>query len=234
MKKLIIVVVIILVLIILAYGVYALSKSRTFQLFGELISRVDTDKKVVVLTFDDGPTKNTDKVVEILNEYNVKATFYLTGKEIEENMDKAKLIVNEGHEIGNHTYTHQRLVFKIPDTIKNEVEKTNDLIRQTGYNGEITFRPPGCKKLVLLPYYLSKNNIKTITWDLEPDSIADISNDSDKMVDYVLDNVKPGSIILMHVMYKSREASMNALPEIIKGLKEKGYEFLKIGDLIKS
>jgi peptidoglycan-N-acetylglucosamine deacetylase len=91
----------------------------------------------------------------LLNDHDIKATFFLIGNEIEKNQEEAKAIVNEGHQIGNHTYSHQRMIFKSPLFIKEEIEKTDELIRHGGYKGEIDFRPPNGKKIVGLPYYLS-------------------------------------------------------------------------------
>ncbi len=99
-----------------------------------------------------------------------KLLSFLIGNELEKNLSLGKSIVQSGHQVGNHTYSHNRMVFKTPSFIKEEIEKTNALIRQTGFTGAIDFRPPNGKKLIGLPYYLNKNNIETITWDLEPDT----------------------------------------------------------------
>lgn len=227
-KKILITLGIILVVIGLGVGIYKLMNSRAYQVIGNITNKINTDKKVVALTFDDGPTKNTDKILDILNEEDIKATFYLIGSDIEKNLEEGKNIVKEGHQVGNHTYTHTRNVFKSPSFIKNELTKTNELINSIGYEGEINFRPPFGKKLFVLPYYLNKYNIDTIMWNLEPDTYFDKAKDKEK---YVLENIEPGSIILMHPMYN--EESIDALKGIITGLKEKGYEFLTVDELLK-
>ena len=151
-------------------GTYKLMNSRTYQLFGGLTEQIETNQKLVALTFDDGPTKNVSQILPLLDKYNAKATFFLIGEEIEKHPEEAKKIVEAGHQIGNHTYSHNRMVFKTPSYIKEEIEKTDQLIQKAGYKGEIDFRPPNGKKLVGLPYYLNKNNRDTITWNIEPDS----------------------------------------------------------------
>lgn len=156
MKRLKIIVGILLLLIIISYVSLQVSKSRTFQFFGGIVSNINTDEKLVAMTFDDGPTHNTDKIIEILDELDVNATFFITGRELEKNLEYGKKLVNAGHELGNHSYSHKRMIFKSPSFIQDEIETTNKLIRQVGYNGEIQFRPPYCKKLVFLPYYLHK------------------------------------------------------------------------------
>ncbi len=149
---------------------FQISKSRTFQFFGEIINRVDTNEKVVALTFDDAPTKFSNEVIDILNKKGIKATFYAVGHNIEQYPNEAKYIVENGNEIGNHSYSHKRFLLKTPLFVESEIQKTNELIRNTGFKGDITFRPPNGKKLFTLPWYLNQYGIKTITWDVEPDT----------------------------------------------------------------
>ncbi len=224
-----------LLLIILAmvvYGLFELSESRTLQIFGVLISHVNTDQKVVALTFDDAPTEYTNEVLKILSKNNVHATFYAIGQSLENYPDQAKAIVQQGNELGNHSYSHKRFILKSQSFIKNEIKKTDLLIRNAGYTGEITFRPPNGKKLFGLPWYLSQNNIKTIMWNLEPDTY--FSNNTNLIVKNVFENIRPGSIILLHPFCgKNCESDREALPKIISGLKEKGYIFVTISELLK-
>ena len=222
----------ILVMIFLCVGIilFQISKSRTTQVFGEIYSRIETNQKVVALTFDDGPTHGkTEKILQILREENIKATFYLIGNDIEKNLGETEKIIAEGHEIGNHSYSHQRMILVTPSFVQHEIEKTDELIKKAGYKDEITFRPPYGKKLLTLPYYLSNKNRKTITWDVEPETFVE---NSDNIINYVVENTKSGSIILLHVMYKSRTESMKAVRPIIKNLKKKGYEFRTVSELI--
>ncbi|WP_404354676.1 polysaccharide deacetylase family protein [Cytobacillus firmus] len=233
MKKLLKIILWLILLLGIAFLLFEVSKSRNFQFFGGLVNKAETEDKVAALTFDDGPGVNTDEILTILREEDVKATFYLTGKEIEHHMEDAKKIVGEEHEIGNHSYSHSRMVLKSPTFIKEEIEKTDDLIRQTGYEGEIHFRPPYGKKLFLLPYYLSKQERKTVLWNIEPESFPDIEGDADKITEYVAENIEPGSIILLHVMYESREESLKSVKKIIASLKEQGYQMTTVSDLLK-
>jgi peptidoglycan/xylan/chitin deacetylase (PgdA/CDA1 family) len=204
--------------------------SRTYQLFGGLTSHVETNKKVVALTFDDGPSKNVEKILPLLDKYKAKATFFLIGNELEKNFEQGQKIAEAGHQIGNHTYSHKRMIFKSPSFIKQEIEKTNRLIRKTGFNREIDFRPPNSKKLIGLPYYLKTHNIQTITWDLEPDTYY--TSVSDK-VDYVKKNVRPGSIILLHAMYDDTENELKVTEGILEYLSKEGYKFVTVNDLQK-
>ncbi|SHP72668.1 polysaccharide deacetylase [Mycobacteroides abscessus subsp. abscessus] len=230
MKKILIV---LLVLIAVSYSLFQVSKSRSFQFFGGIVEKVETEEKVVALTFDDGPGIHTDEILSILKKEGIKATFYLTGREIEENMEEAKKIVQAGHEIGNHTYSHERMVLKSPSFIKNEIESTDEWIRAAGYEGEITFRPPFGKKLLFLPYYLNKHDRPTIMWNREPETDPEIAADSEKITDDIVTHIEPGSIILLHVMYESRKESLNSVGPTIDALKKKGYTFVTVSELLQ-
>lgn len=210
------------------YGTYKLMNSRTVQLFGGLTNRVETGEKVVALTFDDGPTKKVEDILPLLDEYQAKATFFVVGKEMESNLEIGKQLVEAGHQIGNHTYSHEPMIFKRYSTIKEEIERTNDVIRAAGYEGEVDFRPPYGKKLAVLPYYLDQHQVETITWDLEPDTY--FSSVEDK-VNYVKENVKPGSIILLHPMYDQTGNELKTIEGILDSLTQKGYEFVTVNEL---
>ena len=112
-KKLLILTALVLLAILLVGSGWLLSRARTFQVFGELVARVETQQKVVALTFDDGPSQlGVDEVLPLLRERGVKATFFLIGGALERNLKLGESIATDGHEIGNHTYTHQRMVLK--------------------------------------------------------------------------------------------------------------------------
>lgn len=204
--------------------------SRTFQITGELVSRVETDQRMVALTFDDGPTERTEEILQVLQEHDVPATFYFIGQDIETRPQDARAILEAGHELGNHSYSHQRMVLKSSAFVKSEIETTDALLRANGAEGEITFRPPYGKKLFALPMYLAKVGKTTVMWDVEPDSIEGVAGDADAIADYVLENVSPGSIVLLHAMHN--QPDVEALPAIITGLREQGYEFVTVTELL--
>jgi peptidoglycan/xylan/chitin deacetylase (PgdA/CDA1 family) len=222
------------VLAILFIASWQLSKSPTYQLVGDLFDRVETSEKLVALTFDDGPTPGfTQTVLGILKEKDVKATFYLVGSDVVKHPIETRSIVEAGHEIGNHTFNHRRMVLMSYGDVRNEVDTTETLIRASGYKGPLTFRPPYGKKFFTLPYYLNQRGITSVTWDVEPESNDAVAASADKVVAHVADKVRPGSIILLHVMYKSRKESMAAVPGVIDALKKKGYTFVTVSELAK-
>ena len=231
MKKILLRIVIgLIVVFLLFFGLMKWMNMRNFQLMGDLTSRVETNEKVVALTFDDGPTENVDKILPLLDQYNAQATFFLIGGDIAEHPEEAKKIAEAGHQIGNHTYSHERMVFKTPSFVKEELEKTDELIRQAGFEDEIDFRPPFGKKLVVLPYYLKQQGTDTIMWDLEPDTYY---TTVDEKVEYIVNNIKPGSIILIHPMYDQTGMQLQVIEETLQQLTDEGYRFVTVNELQK-
>ncbi|AKC85510.1 polysaccharide deacetylase family protein [Pseudoxanthomonas suwonensis] len=217
----------------LAVTGWQIAKSRTYQTFGELISEVHTESRLVALTFDDGPAPEAvSKLLPVLHEHGVKATFFVTGAELERYPEAAAALVAAGHELGNHSYSHPRMVFISQAKVASEVERTDELIRAAGQLGDIHFRPPHGIKAISLPYFLKKTGRRTVMWSLEPDSGSQIASSSNTITKHVIDNSKPGDIILLHVMYNSRRASLEAVPGIIEGLQLQGFQFVTVSELL--
>lgn len=222
--------VLLIVAVTVLAGGYRLMNSRSCALAGHLVHRVDTSAKVIALTFDDGPTTHTPEVLRMLRDAGVRATFYLTGAELTAAPQSGAAIAAAGHEIGNHSYSHRRMVLTSSATVADEIERTDTAIRATGYQGPITFRPPYGKKLWALPHYLSTHHRTMVTWDVEPDSATTAG--ADAIVAEAVSKARPGSIILLHAMYDSRAASRAAIPRIIGELRSAGYRFVTVSELL--
>ncbi len=109
-------------------GLYHLARSRTTQLFGTLVTRVDTSERVVALTFDDGPTVAVaDEILSTLGSRHVRATFFVNGAHVAEAPQVARRLVAAGHELANHTYSHERMVLRSQAFIRSQVERTDDV-----------------------------------------------------------------------------------------------------------
>ena len=231
MKKLAIA---LLLLFAVLWGIRTLGRSRTFQLFGEIVHRVETDRKVVALTFDDGPRAQTlDEILEPLRKRNVKATFFVIGAEVRENPQAISRLVTAGHEIGNHSYSHPRLWFMRLRTIQDQFDATDAAIRGAGYHGPIHIRAPYCKKLLAMPWYCRVNRRIHVTFDVEPETFPEVDASAAAIEAHVLEHVKPGSIVLLHPWYPGREQTRAALPKIIDGLRDRGYELVTVDELLK-
>ena len=229
-----VVAVILLALAVVGYGAFRLSKTRDVQLLGELVTHVHTSEKVVALTFDDGPVaEHTQEVIDTLEKHDAVGTFFVTGHDAEQAPAALKALVEAGEQIGNHTWSHPRLLAMSQEAIADEIERTDAVIRAAGYTGPIYFRPPNGKRLLAAPWYLWRHDRTTVMWSLEPDSIGGIADDPDALVAYVRENVAPGDIILLHVMYESREATRKALPRILVALAADGYRFVTVSQLLE-
>lgn len=204
-----------------------IANSLNFQFFGVLVNQIDTKEKVVALTYDDGPNPPyTNQLLDILERNEIKATFFVIGKLVEKHPETVRLILSKGHEVGNHSYSHQQLIFKNPFFICSEIEKTDKLLRQLGAKQKIHFRAPYGRKLLVLPYILAKMRKKNILWNLDSKDYEAAS--SEVIENYVLEHVRPGSIILMHDGGSERSQTLIATERLIKKLQSNGYVFKTI------
>ncbi len=185
--------------------------------------KIDKSKKMIALTFDDGPNYNTSKVIDVLNKYDIKATFFVLGSRAINNKNILKKMADSGMEIGNHTYNHLLLTKYDENKIRSEIEDTSEVIYSA------TKKRPK----LLRPSYGSVNNkikkvanMPIIIWDI--DTLDWKYHNSKRITSRVVNKVRDGDIILMHDIYS---ASLNALSNIIPILQDNGYEFVTIDEL---
>ena len=185
--------------------------------------KIDKSKKMIALTFDDGPNYNTSKVIDVLNKYDIKATFFVLGSRAINNKDILKKMADSGMEIGNHTYNHLLLTKYDENKIRSEIEDTSEVI----------YSATKKKPKLLRPSYGSVNNkikkvanMPIIIWDI--DTLDWKYHNSKRITSRVVNKVRDGDIILMHDIYS---ASLNALSNIIPILQDNGYEFVTIDEL---
>jgi peptidoglycan-N-acetylglucosamine deacetylase len=227
-------IVLLLILTLLIAGAFALwqiSRARCWQLVGTPICSVDTSERLVALTFDDGPSPmGTTYALETLARYDAKATFFLIGEQLAEHPGEARRLVEAGHEIANHSYSHRQMIGLLPSPSADEVARTDALLRREGGGEALLFRPPYGKKLLGLPLALSRSGHRTIMWELE----EPVTDDPRAYADALLAKVRPGSIVLMHIMVRSRQVARDALPLVLAGLAERGYRVVTVSELLAS
>ena len=213
-------------------GIYWLKGHSAPQLIGEAFFSIKTDKKVAALTFDDGPsTPYTQQILDILKKHDIKATFFLLGSEVQKYPDLVERIYTEGHEIGNHSWSHARLIFKTPTFIREEIESTDQLIRRLGYTGPLHFRAPYGNKLLILPWILKNMDRPHILFDVIP---KDWELTSPQIIaQRVGEQLHPGAIILLHDGGGERSNTVNSLELILAHMKENNYQLLTISELLK-
>ena len=218
-------------IIIAALG-YSISRAPCFQLVGEITCRVETDRKLVALTFDDGPTsEGLDSILPVLERHGVRATFFLVGEEMERRPGEAERLVRAGHELGNHTYTHRRMLLRWPSTYGEEIVRTDALLRGAGQRAPSLLRPPYGKRLIGFPLAAEKAGYRMITWDVEEDYGATTAR---LYATRITDKVRPGSIVLMHPMYGNHALVRDALPIIIDDLQRRGFRLVTVSELLKA
>lgn len=200
------------------------------EILGELDEETREDllaePKYVALTFDDGPRADTTgRLLDGLLERGAAATFFVIGEQVPCNEDLLQRMKAEGHQIGNHTYSHVRLLKADKDTVVEEVHKAETLLKEAVGEGDFWLRPPygliGSERAKL---------IKTpmIYWSVDPQDWKLL--DKDKVVAAVMDAVQPGDIILLHDFYST---SVDAALEIIDRLQKEGYDFVTVEELFR-
>ena len=202
--------------------------------FGQNIVRLNTTHRIVALTFDDGPhPPYTEKLLDVLAKHKVKATFFMIGSRIEKYPETVQRVIAEGHQVGNHSYSHPVLGFQPPAQVRKEIERTDNLLRQLGAAGEIVFRAPLLTRFLPVAWVLARANRRHVScsvwsWDW-------ITQNPDRIAHTVLKKVAPGSVIVLHDgkaenPHANRTGTITATDKIITTLKRKKYQFATMTD----
>jgi len=203
------------------------------------IYRENVDEKVVALTFDDGPSPVwTPKILDVLRDAGVKATFFMLGSHVEKYPDVARRVAQEGHDIGNHTYDHHLLLYSSLGKLKDDTRRTDEIIQSVTGVKTRYFRPPkawltgGEKKALRAMGY------EVVLWSLN--SKDWVTFDDKYMIKYLMRHVRPGDIILFHdsggafsTEGGDRDETVLAVMRLIERLKEKGWRFVTVTELLK-
>lgn len=187
-------------------------------LYPQAIWRMDPTEKAIYLTFDDGPIPDiTPWVLDLLDEYNIKATFFMVGDNVRKHPKEFQMVVDRGHRIGNHTYNHIRGFEYLSDNYLANAEKANETLQTD------LFRPPH-GHMRWAQYYTLKKYYKIIMWDVVTRDYSDKLNGR-QVLRIVKKYVRNGSIVTFHDSLKSEKNLKYALPRSIEWMKEQGYEF---------
>ncbi|MEW5900107.1 MAG: polysaccharide deacetylase family protein [Acidobacteriota bacterium] len=207
------------------------------RLSDRVLWRAKTDEPNIALTFDDGPQPlYTPALLEVLDRGGVPATFFLVGKNVEMHPELARRIVRAGHEVGNHSYSHSFLLLSSEDKIRREILRTDELLRSIDGAAPRFFRPPAG---------LFSNRMLDIAEDLGYRAVVGDVYPRDphypgrrKIVRRVLERVAAGSIIILHdgggTRRLDRSQTLEAVREIIPRLREKGFRFMTLSDLLSN
>lgn len=190
-----------------------------------------TQKKQIALTFDDGPHPSlTPKILEILARYDIQATFFMVGQNVINYPQAAREVINAGHEVGNHTFTHPHIATLGDASIMEEIGRCEDALEELcEYRPHLLRTPEGAMN-ASLERCLAGEDYILVLWSLDT---RDWDNKSTAcIVQTVLDNVKSGDIILMHDYISYHSKTPEALDVIIPALLSQGYEFVTVSELL--
>ncbi len=193
------------------------------KFFPSALWKVDSGSKDVYLTFDDGPTPEvTSKVIDLLNQHNAKATFFCLGSKVEQFPEEYKNLLENGHQVGNHSYNHYLGLKTNNKKYFEDVKTASQVINSS------LFRPP-YGKMKLSQYLFLKSRYKIVLWDLIPGDYK-VGMTASKLVNNVINNISSGSIVVLHDSDKCAKVMLEALPVILKELDKKGYSFQSINN----
>lgn len=191
--------------------------------------QLDPNGKYVALTFDDGPSSTvTPRILATLNEYDALATFFMLGSQVDYYPGMAKKVADAGHEVANHTENHTDLTVANREEIHQEIQNSSDKIYNATGQQPKTVRPPYGAYNETVIDVAKENDESIILWSV--DSLDWKSLDANAINEVILNNVAPGSIVLMHDIHDS---TADALPELLQSLKEQGYEFITVSQLLE-
>ncbi len=193
------------------------------------ITRIPTQQPIVAMTFDDGPHERyTPQLLDMLRARNIRATFYLIGRRVALYPALARRIADEGHEIGNHTWTHPRLSGLGQGSVLRELDRTAEVIRTTVGQTPHTMRPPyGMLRESQRRMIHAERSYPTILWSIDPEDWR--RPGSSVITNRILGRSHPGAVILAHDIIGSTVAAM---PATLDGLIARGYRFATVSEMM--
>ena len=195
------------------------------------LSHGNRDKKCIALTFDDGPhPRYTPKILELLEKYHIKATFFMIGSNARLYPELAKAVFAAGHEIGSHTYSHPHMLGLSCESLLAEIKSTEDIFLELGLPTPSLFRPPEGYRTKEQCALLSDEGYRVVVWSLDTHDWK--STPSSEIVRYVTNHIEGGDIILFHDYISGQNTTITALEQIIPRLLADGYEFVTVSDMM--
>ena len=205
---------------------------KHYEQAGQIVWEINTNQKIIALTFDDGPHKKyTPEILDLLAKHKAKGTFFVVGEHAEKNPEIVLRMYEEEHELAIHTYTHP-LKTTIPNLMK-EIKQTHETIYGISGYSPVLFRPVEGQYTDGMIDAIVKEGYKVVMWSWHQDTMDWKNPGVHKIVDTVLKGVKEGNIILFHDGGGNREQTIKALEKILPELEKQGYKFVTISELLE-
>ncbi len=200
--------------------------------YGPTLFKGNTADKVVSLTFDDGPYPvYTEKILRILQDNDIEATFFLVGENIEEHPEIARKVVEAGQIVGIHAYTHKDMLRMNQEEVYQQLEQAKTSVKKHLGQDAIYFRPPHGFKDYRVMAATAKAQVQVVTWSAMGQDWKEIS--AKQVVENVMKDIHPGSIVLLHDgdspnNIASRQRTVEALPMLLQALQQEGYRVISL------
>ncbi|MFB9328653.1 polysaccharide deacetylase family protein [Paenibacillus aurantiacus] len=221
--------------LVAGHGFAAPDRSKSdYEQSGDVVWQVPTKDKVIALTFDDGPDPtNTPAILDLLEKYNAKSTFFLVGDKVERSPQLVQREMAFGHELANHTYSHSYLSRRMtPDQMRRDILHAESVIMAiTGKKCEL-FRPPGGVFNAGLVSQLKQEGYTIVMWTWHQDTRDWSRPGVKKITDTVLNHARNGDIVLFHEYINGKSQTIAALEIILPELIQRGYRFVTISELL--
>jgi peptidoglycan/xylan/chitin deacetylase (PgdA/CDA1 family) len=195
------------------------------RFFPDLLWRVDANARTAYLTFDDGPTTEvTRPLLDILEEYDARATHFLVGRHAEEHPDLVRALVDAGHRVGNHTYTHPDPWTLSEEALARELQRTTALLEDLVRAPIRALRPPYGHPTGFLREWCAAQNQRMVMWDVMPGDYLQTAT-AERVSSFVINHIRPGSVIVLHDNPICEDVTPQALDTILDTLTGEGWRF---------
>lgn len=182
--------------------------------------------KCIALTFDDGPVGHTARLLDVLAEYGARATFFVVGGQVAERPEMVRRQLAEGHEVGNHSYTHANLGHAPPAVVRAEIGRTQDVVERAAGMRPRLFRPPYGATGGTVTQVARKHGLAQILWSV--DTLDWRDRDAGLVRRRAVEGARPGRVVLMHDIQPS---TLEAVPGILRKLAAEGFMFVTVSEL---
>ncbi|MGE7947067.1 polysaccharide deacetylase family protein [Lysinibacillus sp. NPDC093688] len=204
---------------------------KYYEEAGQIVWEINTDEKIIALTFDDGPhRKYTSQILDVLAKHDAKATFFIVGQNAEKNPEVVARMYKEGHELANHTFTHP-LRTNVSNLLK-EIKQTDDTIQNITGTKPTLFRPVEGQYSDAMIEAIAKEGYKVVMWSWHLDTLDWKSPGTNRIVNTVINGVKEGNIVLFHDGGGNRHQTVKAMEKILTELDSQGYRFVTVSELL--